>query len=199
MKTLKKLKTPLHPNEEHGADCTDRTNFSIPEDSHFEGCACTGKNLTRLVRPAILAVLARENLHGYLILERLAERAMFNDQPADPAGIYRVLKSMELEGLVTCAWDMQGSGPARRQYALTDRGRSCLGQWLGTLEEYLASVEDIVDNARSALAAAPLAAPVATAAASRQNQAATGAAQSCRCAAKPLPGSIDSSDPFSDS
>ena len=188
MKTLKKLKTPLHPNEEHGADCTDRTNFSIPEDSHFEGCACTGKNLTRLVRPAILAVLARENLHGYLILERLAERAMFNDQPADPAGIYRVLKNMELEGLVTCAWDMQGSGPARRQYALTDRGRSCLGQWLGTLEAYLASVEDIVDNARSALDAV-----------SRQNQAATGAAQSCRCAAKPLPGSIDSSDPFSDS
>lgn len=195
MKTLKKLKTPLHPDGEHGADSTDRTNFSVPEDSHFEGCACTGKNLTRLVRPAILAILARENLHGYLILERLAERAMFNEQPADPAGIYRVLKSMELEGLVTCAWDMQGSGPARRQYALTGRGRSCLSQWLGTLEEYLASVEDIVDNARSALAAAPLAA----AATSRQNQTPTGAAHSCRCAAKPLPRSIDSSDPFSDS
>lgn len=198
MKTLKKLKTPLHPDEEHGADCTDRTNFSVPEDSHFEGCACTGKNLTRLVRPAILAVLARENLHGYLILERLAERAMFNEQPADPAGIYRVLKSMELEGLVTCAWDMQGSGPARRQYALTDRGRSCLGQWLDTLEEYLASVEDIVNNARSALNADPLTAPVASSV-SPQNPAAADSVKGCRCAAKHLSASFDSSDPFSDS
>ncbi|MFT4301670.1 MAG: PadR family transcriptional regulator [Desulfovibrio sp.] len=198
MNTLKKLKTPLHPDEDHGADCEAPPNFSALENSHFEGCACTGKNLTRLVRPAILAVLARENLHGYLILERLAERAMFNEQPADPAGIYRVLKSMELEGLVTCAWDMQGSGPARRQYALTDRGRSCLGQWLGTLEEYLASVQDIVDNARSALAAEPPTAPLASSV-SPKNPADTDSARGCRCAAKPLPASIDSSGPFSDS
>lgn len=77
------------------------------------GCACTGKNLVRLVRPAILTVLAEENLHGYRILERLAGMTMFHGQPPDPAGIYRVLKSMEQEGLVHCAWDLQGSGPAQ--------------------------------------------------------------------------------------
>jgi hypothetical protein len=39
----------------------------------FEDCACTGKSLMRLVRPAVLRVLAGEPLHGYLVVQRLGE------------------------------------------------------------------------------------------------------------------------------
>jgi len=115
------------------------------------GCPCTGKNLARLVHPAILAVLARESLHGYLILERLADAAMFRDQPPDPAGVYRILKTMEQEGLVTCAWDLQSSGPARRQYTITDRGLTCLRTWLETLMNYRNSVDRLVATVQKAL------------------------------------------------
>lgn len=118
-------------------------------------CPCTGKNLARLVQPAILAVLARESLHGYLILERLAAQAMFRDQPPDPAGVYRILKSMEQDGLVTCAWDLQGSGPARRQYAITERGGACLGKWLETITKYQRSLADLAAMVQGALAASP--------------------------------------------
>lgn len=110
------------------------------------GCPCTGKNLARLVHPAILAVLAQESLHGYLILERLADAAMFRDQPPDPAGVYRILKAMEQEGLVTCAWDLQSSGPARRQYTITDRGMACLRTWLDTLMAYRNSIDILVES-----------------------------------------------------
>ena len=115
------------------------------------GCPCTGKNLARLVHPAILAVLAHESLHGYLILERLADAAMFRDQPPDPAGVYRILKTMEQEGLVTCAWDLQSSGPARRQYTITDRGVTCLRTWLETLVNYRSSVDRLVATVQTAL------------------------------------------------
>jgi DNA-binding PadR family transcriptional regulator len=115
------------------------------------GCPCTGKNLARLVHPAILAVLAQESLHGYLILERLAEAAMFRDQPPDPAGVYRILKTMEQEGLVTCAWDLQSSGPARRQYTVTDKGLVCLRTWLETLVNYRDSVDLLVETIQKTL------------------------------------------------
>ena len=187
-----------HPVAQDDADMAAPQDFPVQDENPFEGCACTGKNLVRLVRPAILTVLAEESLHGYRILERLAGMAMFHGQPPDPAGIYRVLKSMEQEGLVHCAWDLQGSGPARRQYALAARGRSCLEQWLGTLEAYFASVGELVDDIRRVLDAAPGAArakPTPSVPPAGQ----VSAGKPCCCASAPQSAPIDSSDSFGDS
>jgi DNA-binding PadR family transcriptional regulator len=114
-------------------------------------CPCTGKNLARLLHPAILTVLAQESLHGYRILERLADETMFHGQPPDPAGVYRILKSMEQEGLVTCNWDLQSSGPARRQYTITERGMACLSKWLETITTYQNSITMLRTTIRKAL------------------------------------------------
>lgn len=114
-------------------------------------CPCTGKNLTRFVHPAILAVLAQESLHGYLILERLAAEPMFRDQRPDPAGVYRMLKDMEQEELVTCTWDLQSSGPARRQYTITERGIACLRKWLETITNYQDSISILLEAIKNAL------------------------------------------------
>jgi len=116
-------------------------------------CPCTGKNLARLVHPAILAVLARESLHGYLILERLGTEAMFREQPPDAAGVYRILKTMEQEGLVTCSWDLQSSGPARRQYTITDKGRACLRKWLETITKYQHAIAVLAATIKKSLEA----------------------------------------------
>ena len=114
-------------------------------------CPCTGKNLARLVHPAILAVLAQESLHGYRIVERLAAEPMFHDGPPDPAGVYRFLKTMEQEGMVTCSWDLQSSGPARRQYRITDKGIACLDKWLDTLTIYQNSITVLLETIQKAL------------------------------------------------
>lgn len=200
MNPMNKLKPLPHPGTGDDADMTDPQDFPVQDENPFEGCACTGKNLVRLVRPAILTVLADENLHGYRILERLAGMTMFHGQPPDPAGIYRVLRSMEQEGLVRCAWDLQGSGPARRQYSLAARGRSCLEQWLGTLEDYLASVGELVGDIRRVLDAAPGAARASSGPSSPSaGQSGAGAGKPCRCASTPQGGPIDSSGSFGDS
>ena len=110
----------------------------------FADCPCSGKTLARLVQPAIMTVLADAPIHGYLISQRVAELKMFDSAPPDPTGIYRVLKSMELRGLVASTWDLSNSGPARRQYELTDAGRSCLSQWVCTLRSYQAAIHELL-------------------------------------------------------
>lgn len=119
---------------------------AVPET--FEGCACTGKSLARIVQPAVLAVLADEPLHGYLIVQRLMDLKMFREDAPDAAGVYRVLRTMEAEGLVTAVWNLGEAGPAKRCFQLTVVGRACMERWIPTLEEYANSIEDLVGAIR---------------------------------------------------
>ena len=111
----------------------------------FHQCPCTGKTLARLVQPAVMALLAAQRLHGYLIVQRLARMRMFKGQKPDPTGVYRVLKAMEHEGLVKSTWELADIGPAKRRFALTAEGRHCLAQWERTLHDYEASIADLLD------------------------------------------------------
>jgi DNA-binding PadR family transcriptional regulator len=110
----------------------------------FNQCPCTGKTLPKIVQPAVLAVLAKQPLHGYLIVQRLRTVRMFRDECPDPAGVYRVLRSMDQRGLVTSNWDLAKAGPAKRRFTLTARGRACLKRWARTLEQYARSIDDLL-------------------------------------------------------
>lgn len=46
----------------------------------------------------------------------------------DPAGLYRALRDMEDDGLVTSSWELGDHGPARRMYAVTDQGLAALDE-----------------------------------------------------------------------
>ena len=110
----------------------------------FSQCACSGKTLGRLLRPAIMAVLRDEPVHGYLVAQRLGQMSAFRDQPPDSAGLYRLLKAMETEGLVVSSWDLADSGPARRRFELTADGRACLARWVRTLRDYRAAIDELL-------------------------------------------------------
>ena len=97
-------------------------------DNEMNECAVLGKSLSRLTQPSILTVLAAHDgpLHGYAIIQEMAQGPMYGGNAPDPTGIYRILKQMENNGLITSAWDTSESGPAKRCYELTDEGRACL-------------------------------------------------------------------------
>ena len=114
----------------------------------FHDCPCSGKWLQRLVQPAVMAMLAEEPMHGYRIVQRMRELAMFREQRPDPTGVYRVLKTMEDEELVSSDWDLAESGPARRRFKLTARGRKCLRRWIQTISDYQAGIEELLGLAR---------------------------------------------------
>ena len=109
-------------------------------------CSCTGSNLDRFVRPCVMAVLAGHpgGLHGYVVAQHLQDIAIFGDNPPDMTGLYRVLKALESEGYLSSTWDIEGSGPARHIYALTESGRDCLCQWATTLRAYTTNLQKTV-------------------------------------------------------
>ncbi len=104
-------------------------------------CACTGKTLPKLLRPVILSVLAKGRSHGYAITEELGRLAAFAEQPPDHTGVYRALLAMETEGLIASDWEHPQSGPAKRNYTLTPKGRCCLKRWKSTLQDYKRTID----------------------------------------------------------
>ena len=114
-------------------------------DNEMNECAVLGKSLSRLTQPSILTVLAAHDgpLHGYAIIQEMAQGPMYGGNAPDPTGIYRILKQMENNGLITSAWDTSDSGPAKRCYELTDEGRACLRRWIDSLACYKASIEEL--------------------------------------------------------
>ena len=83
--------------------------------------------IERFVEPVVLLVLAGGPRHGYDLKEQVT--SLVGGDGADVANLYRLLRQLELEGVVRSAWDTAGSGPARRVYRLTGSGRRLLDQW----------------------------------------------------------------------
>jgi PadR family transcriptional regulator PadR len=121
-------------------------------DLTYEDCPCAGRNLDKLVQPAILTVLAREDAHGYVLVQRLADLPTFHGDKPDTTGVYRFLRQMEERGLVTSTWDTSETGPAKRLYHLTEAGRGCLGRWVDTLCTYHQALGELLEVARRASA-----------------------------------------------
>lgn len=110
----------------------------------FDQCACSGKSLGRFLRPAAMSLLADGPAHGYSIAQRLSRTRLFNGQEPDHTGLYRALKQMEEEGLLKSEWDLADSGPARRVFNLTPKGKACLDTWRSTLETYRDAVDELL-------------------------------------------------------
>ncbi len=73
----------------------------------------------------ILAVLAREPLHGYAVIEALKARS--GGRLALPEGtVYPALHRLEAGGLLSSEWST-ASGRRRRVYRITRRGERELG------------------------------------------------------------------------
>lgn len=124
----------------------------------LDNCPCSGVNLPRFVQPVILAVLSSGPLHGYLVVQRLAETSLFRKQPPDATGVYRMLRNMEQEGVLKSDWELEGSGPARKRYRLTEKGGHCFNQWMRTLTSHQAFIANLLlflQDARSGMHSEP--------------------------------------------
>jgi DNA-binding PadR family transcriptional regulator len=51
----------------------------------------------------------------------------------DLGNLYRLLRALEEEGIVTSEWDETLPGPAKRVYGLTEAGHALLGEWCAAL------------------------------------------------------------------
>jgi poly-beta-hydroxybutyrate-responsive repressor len=81
----------------------------------------------------VLLILRDWSSYGYDLMRRLAA---FGFAAMNYGTLYRVLRQLEKDGMVSSAWDTSKSGPARRIYAITEAGEAYLKLWAGSLEQY---------------------------------------------------------------
>jgi PadR family transcriptional regulator len=86
----------------------------------------------RFGEPALLALLADRPTHGYELIERLPE--LSGEDRVDVGNLYRALRSLEEEGLVTSEWSADLPGPTKRTYTLAPEGHELLAAWLASIE-----------------------------------------------------------------
>ncbi len=85
----------------------------------------------RFTEPALLLLLRERPAHGYDLMERLPE--LTGEERVEMGNLYRLLRALEEEGLVSSEWDATSPGPAKRRYALTEAGARLLDQWVDAL------------------------------------------------------------------
>jgi PadR family transcriptional regulator PadR len=85
------------------------------------------------VLPFILLLLSKVSLHGYELSQRLES---FGFKTLDQGNLYRMLRQLEKDKLVSSQWDTTGSGPAKRRYSITKAGIAYLKGTANQLETY---------------------------------------------------------------
>ncbi|HET9720166.1 MAG TPA: helix-turn-helix transcriptional regulator [Solirubrobacteraceae bacterium] len=89
----------------------------------------------------ILAVLAREPLHGYAVIDALKVRS--GGRLALPEGtVYPALHRLERAGLLASSWS--DTGRRRRVYRLTSRGERELGRSRARWREFTTTIEAVL-------------------------------------------------------
>jgi PadR family transcriptional regulator PadR len=111
--------------------------------SGSDECRCKVERVPNFAQPRLLLELAKKTSHGYELIERLGQEG---SAAPDPGNFYRMLRSLEEDGLVCSTWDTQNSGPARRVYELTDQGMEFLHCWAITISQTHQSLDRFLSD-----------------------------------------------------
>jgi DNA-binding PadR family transcriptional regulator len=64
----------------------------------------------------------------------------------DVGNLYRVLRALEEQGLVSSEWDESLPGPAKRTYELTDEGGQALERWAASLADTRTRIDRFLER-----------------------------------------------------
>ncbi len=106
---------------------------------------CQGKpqHMERFLEVCLLLLLYDEIGYGYGLIDQLGSFG-FSEGDLNMSTLYRTLRKMEKEGLVTSSWEESVQGPRRRVYKITRNGRSELDQWIGILKVRKSRIESLI-------------------------------------------------------
>jgi PadR family transcriptional regulator PadR len=99
------------------------------------------------VQPALLMGLYLKSSYGYELIQQI-QRYGFIEGQAPPGMIYRHLRQLEEDGLVSSEWETAGTGPAKRVYQITSDGEQVLRIWVEYMEGQARRLDDFVSQYR---------------------------------------------------
>jgi DNA-binding PadR family transcriptional regulator len=78
----------------------------------------------------------------YSLMDGLSEFGFQPDQ-MDISIIYRALRDMQANNLVSDSWDDNSLGPQRRVYTITSQGEEALAEWIENLRQRRKEIETL--------------------------------------------------------
>lgn len=92
------------------------------------------RKVNNLLALAVLATVVQQPMHPYEVASVLRERGKDRDMKIKWGSLYTVVANLEKNGLITATENVrQGGRPERTVYAITDAGRTELGDWVREL------------------------------------------------------------------
>jgi PadR family transcriptional regulator PadR len=109
-----------------------------------------GRYRRSVLEVAILSSLAEATAHGYNLVDQI--EALTGDLVCiDPGSMYRLLRALEEDGLVSSSWQTPEAGPSRRVYALSERGVEALELMARSLSQRADAMQQLADHATKAV------------------------------------------------
>ncbi|MEA2039625.1 MAG: helix-turn-helix transcriptional regulator [Thermodesulfobacteriota bacterium] len=102
----------------------------------------------RYIQPSILMGLYAKQSYGYELIQNI-QRFGFVEGQAPPGMIYRHLRQLEENGLVSSKWETDGTGPAKRMYRITLEGKEVLAIWVEYMEKQADTLSKFVGHYRN--------------------------------------------------
>ena len=113
------------------------------EDTGYPGM----KRAQRYIQPSILLALKNKPSYGYELITEIS-RFGFVEGQAPPGMIYRHLRELEENALVSSEWETDGTGPAKRVYQLTMEGSEVLDFWIAHMKDQVRRLQAFIDTYR---------------------------------------------------
>ncbi len=127
-----------HPGRGHGRDDEPTRG---PRRHHHHRRRGGGRAPRGDVRTAVLLLLAEQPMHGYQLMQSIAERTAGSWTPS-PGAVYPTINQLEDEGLATVTADA-----GRKLVTLTDAGREQLAEHRDTWGDPFAGYETTAPGA----------------------------------------------------
>lgn len=133
------------PKHEHGHRRDNEHLHSEHHDGEHHDTDRQIGRMTRFLQPRLLLLLAqKKQSYGYELIEDIGDSDFGGTSP-DTGTIYKTLRNMEKEQLVTSEWDTKGTGPAKRIYRLTDEGKDMLYSWYVSIRQRKVALERFLE------------------------------------------------------
>jgi PadR family transcriptional regulator len=111
----------------------------MPKKSRHPG----SKKAERYIQSSLLMALKIRSSYGYELIKEISGFG-FIEGEAPPGMIYRHLRDLEENGLVSSEWQTKGTGPAKRVYQLTPEGSEVLDFWIAYMKSQVEKLQNFI-------------------------------------------------------
>ncbi len=106
-------------------------------------CDIKYQKMERLLEICLLLLLFEKEGYGYGLIEQLSDFGFTGDD-LNIGSLYRSLRKLEDQKLVSSVWEEASQGPKRRVYTITLLGKEELHNWIPVLKGRKARIEQLI-------------------------------------------------------